>query len=52
MPRIPKEFQSLADLTLPKGQKWRDLAPLWSFAVVYDILWATKASQWPAKTMV
>ena len=48
MPKIPSDFQNLADLGNDK-KKWHSIVSLWDFAVQRDSLWATKASQWPAK---
>ena len=48
MPKIPADFQNLADRG-NNGQKWHSIALLWDFTVQHNSLWATKASQWPAK---
>ena len=48
MPKIPSDFQNLADLG-NDNKKWHSIVSLWDFAVQHNSLWATKASQWPAK---
>ena len=48
MLKIPVDFQNLANAA-NGGQKWHSISLLWDFTVQRNSLWATKASQWPAK---